>query len=271
MNDTHDLLGAYCTDALDPAERAAFEAHLATCGTCRTEAAQFREVLAAMAEIDPVQPPAGLEEALVSQVRAAGEVAASAPSPALPHERQGSQDQADSAPTLEPATDISAHAPRAGRQGWARVAPWMAAAAAGAILFATGVGVGRSQVPAESATATSGQIADVVAVASAADATVMSVDIMGTTSRLVTSEEMDKSIFLASELPMPAKGMCYQVWRVTEDGEMVSAGAFTPDSDGHIAAVLDGGTSDVTKFMITMEPPGGSDHPTGEMLGEIEA
>ena len=147
----------------------------------------------------------------------------------------------------------------------------MAAAAAGALLFATGVGVGRTQVPAESATATSAQMSDVVAVASAADAHVMSVDIMGTTSRLVTSDEMNKSVFLASELPMPAKGMCYQVWRVTEDGQMVSAGAFTPDSDGHIAAVLEGGSTDVTKFMITMEPPGGSDHPTGEMLGEIDA
>ncbi len=28
MNDNHDLLGAYCTDALDADERAAFEEHL---------------------------------------------------------------------------------------------------------------------------------------------------------------------------------------------------------------------------------------------------
>ena len=263
MNDTHDLLGAYCTDALDPAERTAFEAHLATCGTCRTEAAQFREVLAAMADADPVRPPADLEEAVVAGVRAGGDHAAPDPHPAT------AQPLADGEPALEPVADLGEQAARRGRRGWARVAPWMAAAAAGAVLFATGVGVGRTQVPAESATAGSAQMADVVAVASAADAHVMSVDIMGTTSRLVTSEEMNKSVFLASELPMPAKGMCYQVWRVTEDGQMVSAGAFTPDSDGHIAAVLDGDSTDVAKFMITMEPPGGSAHPSGEMLAEI--
>ena len=37
MNDIHDLLGAYCTDALDADERAAFEEHLATCVECRDE------------------------------------------------------------------------------------------------------------------------------------------------------------------------------------------------------------------------------------------
>ena len=51
------------------------------------------------------------------------------------------------------------------------------------------------------------------------------VDIMGTTSRVVISEEMDKAVFLASELPMPAKGMVYQVWTVAEDGQMTSAGS----------------------------------------------
>lgn len=265
MNDIHDLLGAYCTDALDPAERTAFEAHLATCDPCRAEAAEFREVLAAMADVDPIRPPAALEEALVARVRAGGDVRASAPSPAAEATQTGSE------PITGPVADLGEQAARRGRRGWAKAAPWMAAAAAGALLFATGVGVGRTQVPAESATAASAQMSDVVAVASAADAHVMSVDIMGTTSRLVTSDEMDKSVFLASELPMPAKGMCYQVWRVTEDGQMVSAGAFTPDSDGHIAAVLEGGSTDVTKFMITMEPPGGSEHPTGEMLGEIDA
>jgi anti-sigma-K factor RskA len=143
----------------------------------------------------------------------------------------------------------------------------MAAAAAGALLFAGGVGLGRSQVPAESASGEA--MAAVVAVASAPDAHVLPVDIMGTTSRVVISQEMDKAVFLAADLPMPAKGMCYQVWRVAEDGTMESAGVAVPAADGHLAVVLDGGAQDVTKFMITMEPPGGSDHPSGDMLAEV--
>ncbi len=138
------------------------------------------------------------------------------------------------------------------------------------MLFAGGFGLGRQQSPPLTAAGDASAMAAIVAVASAADAHVMSADLMGTTSRVVTSGEMDKSVFLASGLPTPAKGMCYQVWAVTADGQMVSAGAFTPDAEGHIAAVLDGGASGVDKFMITMEPPGGSEHPSGEMLAEIE-
>ena len=146
----------------------------------------------------------------------------------------------------------------------------MAAAAAGALLFAGGVGLGRSQAPAESASP-DGDLAAVVAVASAADAHVLPVELMGTQSRVVMSGEMDKAVFLASELPMPAKGMVYQVWTVAEDGQMTSAGSFTPDANGHLVAVLEGSAAGVDKFMITMEPPGGSEHPSGEMLAEIDA
>jgi anti-sigma-K factor RskA len=249
VSDIHDLLGAYCTDSLDQDERADFDAHLATCADCRAEAAQFREVLAALADTSPVHPPSGLEEqVLVHATSGTGQPPAEAPA----------------------GTSGTGQRPDAGPRGWARAGSWLAVAAAGALLFAAGVGVGFSQREVEATlTAAATEMAEIVAVASAGDASVQSVDIMGTTSRLVTSAEMDKSVFLASELPTPAKGMCYQLWRVTDDGRMLSAGAFTPDPDGHIAAVLDGGAVGVQKLMITLEPPGGSAHPTGQPLGEV--
>ena len=67
MNDVHDLLGAYCTDSLDPQERADFEIHLQGCAECRAEAADFREVLAALADMDPVAPPDTLEDLVVAR------------------------------------------------------------------------------------------------------------------------------------------------------------------------------------------------------------
>ncbi len=260
MNDVHDLLGAYCTDALEPQERADFELHLQGCAECRAEAADFREVLAALADVGPVTPPDALEELVVARAGTA------IPDPFDPTRREPAS-AASQVPVTIPAQNP---APVSSHRGWRAAAPWMAAAAAGFVLFAAGVGVGRQQAPLDPV-ASADDMAAIVAVASAGDAHVMAVDIMGTTSRLVVSDEMDKSAFLASELPMPAKGMCYQVWRVTQDGQMVSAGVFTPDDEGHIAAVLDGGVGDVEKFMITIEPPGGSDHPTGEMLGEVDA
>lgn len=258
MNDIHDLLGAYCTDALDADERAAFEAHLGACDECRAEAAGFREVLAALAGAHPVHPPSSWEDAVVARARSEG--------PAQPvHTTPGSApDPTTPGPVPAPAT-VSPLVP-----AWRRAAVWMAAAAAGALLFAAGVGLGRSQAPIESA-APATDMAAVIEVASAADAHVLPVALMGTTSRVVMSGEMNKAVFLASELPMPAKGMVYQVWTVAPDGQMISAGSFTPGEDGHIAALLDCGAAGVDKFMITMEPPGGSEHPSGEMLAEIDA
>jgi anti-sigma-K factor RskA len=258
VNDIHDLLGAYCTDALDADEAAAFEQHLATCNACRAEAAGFREVLAALADAHPVRPPSSLEDAVLAGARPAERTDSDA--------SDGGHPKASGpGPVTGPGTDRgSPLAP-----GRARAARWMAAAAAGAVLFASGVALGRSQAPVESA-AGAGDMAAVVAVASAQDAHVLPVDIMGTTSRVVMSQEMDKAVFLASDLPMPAKGMCYQVWRVSPDGTMESAGVAVPAPDGHLAVVLDGGAQDVSKFMITMEPPGGSEHPSGEMLAEID-
>ncbi len=93
---------------------------------------------------------------------------------------------------------------------------------------------------------------------------------MGSRSRVVTSGEMDKSVFIAADLPTPAKGMCYQVWRVNTDGSKESAGVFVPDDQGHVAVVLDGG-ADVASYVITLEPPGGSKAPTGEMVGQVGA
>ena len=259
MNDIHDLLGAYCTDALDAEERAAFEAHLDACEGCRAESADFREVLAALAGAHPVPPPSSWEDAVVARARSerprqqpAGATTGTTPDPTAP----GADPSPATVAPLVPA--------------WRRSAAWMAAAAAGALLFAAGVGLGRSQAPTDSA-APATDMAAVIAVASAADANVLPVALMGTTSRVVMSGEMNKAVFLASELPMPAKGMVYQVWTVAPDGQMTSAGSFTPGEDGHIAALLDCGAAGVDKFMITMEPPGGSAHPSGEMLAEIDA
>lgn len=254
MNDIHDLLGAYCTDALDPQERTAFEEHLAACSECRDEAADFREVLGALADAHPVDPPGSLADAVVARARTLGHPdGAHLPATSL---------ITPPAPTARPTNTPLVPARR-------RLAPWMAAAAAGAVLFGSGFSLGRQPGPSEPGSGNAGDMAAVVTVAAAADARVLPVDFMGTPSRVVMSQEMDKAVFLASELPTPAREMVYQMWSVTGDGQMVSAGVFTPADDGHLAALLQGGAAGVEKWMITLEPPGGSEYPTGEMLAEI--
>lgn len=244
-DDVHDLIGAYATDSVSADERAAFEAHLASCSACRAELVAFREVLARLASATAVVPPAQLEDAVML---AAG-VTAREPQPGSP--------SAESTPPSPPAR----------RPAWGT---WLVAAAAGAALFAGGALLGRStaQGPPVAVGAEAGAMDSLLAVTSAEDATLLAFDLMGTASRVVVSSEMGRAVFLASDLPTPAKGMCYQVWAVAADGSKTSAGLFVPDAAGHVAAVLQTDPG-ATSYVITVEPPGGSTKPTGEMVGQL--
>jgi anti-sigma-K factor RskA len=58
--DVHGLVGAYLLDALEPAERADFEAHLAVCPECREEVDSLRSATASLAGEVAETPPASL-------------------------------------------------------------------------------------------------------------------------------------------------------------------------------------------------------------------
>jgi anti-sigma-K factor RskA len=252
--DPHDLVGAYATDALEPEERAAMEAHLRTCPECQAELAGYREVLAALAT-RAVAPPPGLEDAVVTAATGpAGQPAAS----------PGRQPTPSPGPAAGSGTSFRRR--RLGPRGRSTV---LVAAAAAATVFVAGGVVGRATAPtlpvAGDGTTMAGTV---LAVATAEDATFMAADVMGADARVVVSDEMGKMALLATDLPTPAKGACYQVWRVAPDGTKSSAGVFTPDADGLIAVVLDAG-SGADRFVITTEPPGGSLEPTGQMVGQI--
>ena len=53
----HHLGAAYALDALDERERAAYEAHFATCDICRTDVAEYRAAAADLASLTATPPP----------------------------------------------------------------------------------------------------------------------------------------------------------------------------------------------------------------------
>jgi anti-sigma-K factor RskA len=62
---------AYALDALDAADRVAFEAHLRSCPECQRDVAEFRRVAAALgAAIEPVTPPESLKARTLARVAA---------------------------------------------------------------------------------------------------------------------------------------------------------------------------------------------------------
>ncbi len=62
-----ELLGAWALDAVEDAERAEIEAHLATCARCRAEAEEHLAVAAALGNT-AAQPPAGLWERIAASL-----------------------------------------------------------------------------------------------------------------------------------------------------------------------------------------------------------
>ena len=68
MSDIHALSGAYAVDALDDAERAQFEQHLAVCADCRAEVASLRETAACSPRPRPTSPPPSLRDRVLADI-----------------------------------------------------------------------------------------------------------------------------------------------------------------------------------------------------------
>ena len=67
-SDIHALSGAYALDALDNAEREAFERHLAVCDTCQAEVDSLREAAVSLAETVALTPPAALRDQVLGSI-----------------------------------------------------------------------------------------------------------------------------------------------------------------------------------------------------------
>jgi anti-sigma-K factor RskA len=278
--DPHALIGVYATDALDDDERREVEAHLATCSDCRRELAGYREVLSSLAT-HVVAPPVELEDAVVAAARRSSRAAPSGGAVTAAFEAPGARGvpagpEGEGAPAARASGSVAAFGgeadgPTARLRGRRSPSLLLAAAAAAAVVFVAGGVLGRATAPVVEPEASGRATVDaVLAVASAEDAAFLPADVMGADARVVISDEMGKIAFLAADLPTPAKGECYQVWRVAPDGTKTSAGVFTPDAEGLVAVVLDAG-ADTASFVITTEPPGGSPKPTGDMVGQVGA
>jgi hypothetical protein len=70
-HDAREGFSALVDDALAAGERAALEAHLATCGDCRRELQRFRATVSLLGEVAPVRAPAGFVDRVLEAARPA--------------------------------------------------------------------------------------------------------------------------------------------------------------------------------------------------------
>jgi anti-sigma-K factor RskA len=78
----------------------------------------------------------------------------------------------------------------------------------------------------------------------------------------------DRATLVADDLPAPPQGRVYEVWVVPKGARKPrpTNALFMPRSDGSAEAVVPGDASRFDKVLVSDEPPGGSEAPTGDVL-----
>ncbi len=227
-NELHDLVAPYALDALEPLERARFEAHLDTCEACFEELIGFAATAARLGEAHAETPSTDLRDRILAQ-------AASTPQERVLR-------------TTMP--------PR-----WRRALPRLAVAAA---LLLGVAGVGGYVVEHQRVSEERDQNVAISRVLGAADAETSTKSFSnGGTVRLLTSREQDAAVVVARSLPSPGEGKVYQVWMVSKDVP-TSQGTFTTSG-----TMLMKGVSSADALAVTVEPDGGSEHPTSDPVVTI--
>ena len=243
-SDLHTLAGAYAMDAVPPSERAAFERHLASCEPCRQEVRGLREATAALAAATAVQPSAEFREATL---RAAAQTRQLPPADAAPAppwrvvRRQG--------------RGLRGWRPRLGVALAGAVACVLAVAAIVAGISAYGM---HSRLDQDQ-----GHDHAVAMVLGAPDAKMMSAPVTtGGTATVVMSHRERALVFTAADLRVLPSSESYELWLMGPAGNK-PAGMISMSGNGKMAGpMVVSGLSAGDSVGVTVEPAGGSSHPT---------
>ncbi len=252
---------AYALGAMDPSERAGFEAELARSDALRREDEELRRVTGFMAlSVAQTPPPPRLRDRIMSNARAVR------PLPVAPSE-----------PGATPA-------PTPTRRSALALAPWLLAAAAvvGVVVLRGRVAQERDQRIALTHVTDSMRIAlaardSVLATLLAPDVETVKLVATGKppSARLYWNRATNQVILAAFALPPAPSGRTYQLWGIAgANAKPVSLGTFNtgPNGEGRLTAALPPGLS-IAVGAVTEEPAGGSPQPTTQpfLVGQVRA
>ncbi|WP_195210303.1 anti-sigma factor [Actinomarinicola tropica] len=231
-DDLHHLAAAYALDALEPDERARFEAHLAGCPDCAADIDELRGTAGELAGATAVEPPPELRSRVL---------AAAATTPQEPRELAragGGRATSGSRPLV----------------------PLAAAAVLLLVALAAGLVARDAVVDRDRAT-------DLLAVLAAPDVELVTLESAGPPGavRVAWSASTDGAVVIGSDLPDPGDDRVYELWSLGRDGP-TSAGLLEPDTEGRLERRVALPVEPVDGWGITIEPAGGSPQPTGDIL-----
>ena len=212
----HELTAAYALDALEPEEREAFEAHLATCERCQEELAMLREATDALAiAASGPEPAPALRDRILADVQAEAQVV-------VPLER---------------------HRRRT-------LAPVLGAAAAVAAVVALAIGLWAAQLSSDLDSTRDALERERAAASVLADPDARTVSLASGEGRLVVAGD-GRAALVLDELGAAPEGKTYALW-IVEDGTPTAAGLF-PGADGTELVALDGVVDTGDVVAVTVE------------------
>jgi anti-sigma-K factor RskA len=224
----HELSAAYALDALDPAERDAYEEHLARCAECREAVAAFQDVAADLAyEADAPPPPPALRNRILAEARTDGSNVVAFP-----------------------------------RRRW--LVPVTGAAAVAAGIAALALSFWAADLSQQLDDERASLHLSEEAVAMLADPDARRIPLDGAEGMLVVEEESGEGWLVLRGLESAPAEKTYEAW-VIEDGEAVPAGLF---AGGGVSTVvsLAAPVSEGAVVAVTLEAEGGVEQPTQDPL-----
>jgi anti-sigma factor RsiW len=219
----HELSAGYALDALDPAEREAFEAHLEGCVQCQQDLAAHWEVTGALAvAADGPTPSPALRERILAAARAEQQ--------AVVH--IGSR---------------------------RRISPVLASVTAIAAAVAIGLGIYTVSLNGRLDDTRSALDAQVTAVGVLADPSAKTVDMQSGSGRVVVNGS-GTAVLVLDALPSAPAGKTYQAW-IINGQTPVSAGVFHATGNQAIVPIPQSVPPGAV-VAATIEPEGGVSSPT---------
>jgi hypothetical protein len=229
-SEIHHLGAAYALDALDERERAAYEAHFASCEICRTDVGEFRAAAAELATLTATPPPADAKARVMAEIATTRQLSPLPPSVARLTDRRPN-----------------------------RALTAVLAIAAAALFFVAGaVVIGGDD----------DSFGDEVA-AMMEDPTFRVVDLGGDEAgSFKVAWTSDAAAVVGGNLPDPGEGRRYELWMIDDDGAHAMH-LLDPAKDGEVQRLMDFSGSP-EGWGVTIEPEQGSDVPTEPILYRAE-
>jgi anti-sigma-K factor RskA len=251
------LAGAYALDALTGDDRSRFERHLARCEQCAAEISSMREATARLAAAAAAAPPPGLTDRAL---------AAAAHSRQLPPVTSALPRRWPARHAVARPAALAARVPGVLHRAWAGKAAAALAAAAFIVAAVVGLAARSALDQVHQDQARSHQIA---AVLTAPDAIMVTADVAtGGTATVVMSGREHALVFAAAGLRTLPRSRCYELWLMAP-GDDHPAAMLPEPRQGMTGPVLASGLKPGDHLGLTIEPAGGTSHPTSRVILQL--